>query len=111
LWVVAKDMALVYQLTSEMGESTPSDEIKRMNHKVNFVEIHENAKRKYLEDVEGRNNGGGKLYCSRIARKKTCVRNLQARYRDMKDKDGKSCSLQCTYWRNTCLVMTLGELL
>jgi hypothetical protein len=68
--VVAKDMALVYRLTSEMGESTPNDEVKRTNHKVNFVELHENAKRKDLEDVEGRYNGGGKLYCSRTPRKK-----------------------------------------
>ncbi len=81
-------MALVYRPTSEMGESTLDDEVKRTNHKVNSVQPHENAKRKDLEDVEGRNNDKEKLYCSRTARKKPCVRNLQARYQDMKEKDG-----------------------
>ncbi len=71
-----------------MGESTLDDEVQRTTHKVISVASWE-CKRKDLEDVEGRNNDGEKLYCSRTARKKTCVRNLQARYRDMKDKDGK----------------------
>jgi hypothetical protein len=47
-WVVAKDMALVYRPTSEMGESTLDDEVKRTNHKVISVQLHENAKERIL---------------------------------------------------------------
>jgi hypothetical protein len=87
-WVVAKDMALVYRPISEMGESTLDDEVKRTNHKVISVQLHENAKKRILRMLKEEIMMEKKLYCSRTTRKKTYVRNLQARYRDMKDKDG-----------------------
>lgn len=75
--VVVKDMALVYRPTSEMGESTLDDEVKRTNHKVISVQLHENAKERILrmlkEEIMMEKNF--------IAQgKKKCLRNFQARY-------------------------------
>jgi len=70
-------MALVYRPTSEMGESTLDDEVKRTNHKVISVQLHENAKERILrmlkEEIMMEKNF--------IAQeKKKCLRNFQARY-------------------------------
>ncbi len=70
-----------------MGESTLDDEVKRTNHKVISVQLHENAKERILrmlkEEIMMEKN-----FIAQELQEKKRVRNLQARSRDMKDKDG-----------------------
>jgi hypothetical protein len=77
----------MYRPTSEMGESTLDDEVKRTNHKVISVQLHENAKERILrmlkEEIMMEKN-----FIAQELQEKKRVRNLQARSRDMKDKDG-----------------------